>query len=124
MSRVLFIQNGEGEHAGLFARVLGDLGVTLEVIHAWQGEPVPTAPNGWAGIIIGGGSMSAYEQQEYPFLTAEEVLIEAARAKERPVFGICLGAQLMASTLGGKVFANAEKEIGLYEVRFTPEAER
>jgi GMP synthase (glutamine-hydrolysing) len=124
MTRVLFIQNGEYDHAGLFEKVMNELGITLEVIHAWRGDPVPAVPNGWAGVVLGGGAMSAYEQEEFRFLHAEEILIRAARKAHRPVFGFCLGAQLMASAMGGSVFPNRAKEIGLQEVRFLPEAER
>lgn len=124
MNRVLFIQNGEYDSPGLFAKVLGECGVALDIVHAWKGEPVTIAPNGWGGIAIGGGSMSAYESEQFPFLLSEQALIRAARAQERPVLGMCLGAQLMASAFGGAVFPNTTKEIGFYEVRFTPEADR
>jgi GMP synthase (glutamine-hydrolysing) len=123
MTRVLFVQNGEYDHAGLFEKVMGEIGVTVEVVHAWRGDPVPTVPNGWAGIVLGGGAMSAFEQEEYLFLHAEEMLIRSARKAKRPVFGFCLGAQLMASAIGGEVFPNRAKEIGLQEIRFLPEAE-
>lgn len=124
MPRVLFIQNGDGEGAGLFAKVLHERGADLEVLHAWNRNPVPRTPDGWDGIIIGGGSMSAYQLEEYPFLRAEMALIQSGREAATPIFGICLGAQLMAGALGGKFFANSQKEIGFYEVTFTPEAER
>src|SRR5687767_10811780 len=123
MSRVLYIQNDEYDHAGLFGTVLKENGVTLDVVHAWKGEPVPTVPNGWTGIALGGGGMSAYETDKHPFLGDEIRLIHAARAKGTPVLGLCLGAQLMAAALGGKVSSNARKEIGFQEVRFTPAAE-
>lgn len=123
MTRVLFIQNGEYEHAGLFEKVMADLGIAVETVHAWRGDPVPSVPNGWAGLVLGGGAMSAYEQDEFRFLHAEEMLIRATRKAGRPVFGFCLGAQLMASAFGGSVFPNRAKEIGVKEVHFLPEAE-
>src|SRR5215218_6350846 len=101
MSRVLFIQNGEYDPPGLFAAVLGERAVALDIVHAWDGEPVPTLPNGWAGIAIGGGSMSTYEKERFPFLSAEEALLRVARTKQVPVLGMCLGAQLMAGAFGG-----------------------
>jgi GMP synthase (glutamine-hydrolysing) len=123
MTRVLFVQNGEFDHAGLFEKVMAELGVALDVVHAWRGDEVPAAPNGWAGVVLGGGAMSAYEQDEFRFLHAEEILIRAARKMKRPIFGFCLGAQLMADAFGGSVMPNRAKEIGLHEVRFLPEAE-
>ena len=124
MSRVLFIQNGDGEGPGLLAPALAAGGVELLTVHAWRGEAVPVAPDGFAGVAIGGGSMSAYQTAEYPFLEKQIELVQVARVEGRPVLGMCLGAQLMAAAFGGRVFANAAKEIGFHEVRFTAAAER
>lgn len=123
MKRVLFVQNGDTDHPGLFAEVLRDRGVALDIVHAWTGEAVPQDVRNWSGIAIGGGAMSAYDTEEFPFLPREEELIRIAQNAGIPVLGMCLGAQLMASALGGKVYANREKEIGFFDVRFTPEAE-
>jgi GMP synthase (glutamine-hydrolysing) len=123
MKRVLFIQNGEQDHPGLFAKVLRDLGIALDIVNAGCGEPTPSDLDRWAGIAVGGGGMSAYETERYPFLRDEEALIRAARASGKPLLGMCLGAQLMAGALGGKVFPNRAREIGFYDIRFTPAAE-
>jgi GMP synthase (glutamine-hydrolysing) len=122
MKRVLFIQNGEQDRPGLFAKVLRDHGVALDIVEAGCGEKIPTDLDRWAGIAVGGGGMSAYETERYPFLRDEETLIRSARAAGKPLLGMCLGAQLMAGALGGKVFPNQAKEIGFYDVRFTPAA--
>jgi GMP synthase (glutamine-hydrolysing) len=123
MKRVLFIQNGEQDRPGLFAQVLREHGVALDIVEAGCGERTPTDLDAWAGIAIGGGGMSAYEGDRYPFLRDEVTLIRSARAAGKPLLGMCLGAQLMADALGGKVFPNKAKEIGFYDVRFTPAAE-
>ena len=122
MKRVLFVQNGDTDEPGLFSEVLREHGISLDVAHAWSGEAVPQDPRQWAGVVIGGGAMSAYERDEFPFLEREEQLIRAAHAAGLPVLGLCLGAQLMASAFGGRVFANNAKEIGFQEVRFTRDA--
>jgi GMP synthase (glutamine-hydrolysing) len=123
MKRVLFLQNGEQDHPGLFAKVLREQGVALDIVQAGCGEKTPADLERWAGIAIGGGGMSAYETDRYPFLGDEETLIRSARAAGKPLLGMCLGAQLMAGALGGKVFPNTAQEIGFYDVRFTPAAE-
>ena len=122
MNRVLFIQNGEYEGPGLFAAVLRERGVALETVHAWRGDPVPGSLQRWDAISIGGGSMSAYETAEYPFLNNEIALLNEARAARKPALGLCLGAQLMAAAYGGKVFRNHEVEIGFFDIRFTDAA--
>lgn len=122
MSRLIYIQNGEHDHPGLLGRVCDEAGSAMDVVHAWRGEPVPTVPNGWDGIVIGGGYMSAYEQTAYPFLKAEEQLVRAAVKAGRPVLGMCLGAQVMAGSLGGRVFPGQRKEIGFHYVHFAPGA--
>jgi GMP synthase-like glutamine amidotransferase len=124
MSRVLFIQNGDGEGPGLFVPALEASGVELETVHAWRGDPVPVTSDEFDGVAIGGGSMSAYETDRYPFLGSQIALLQAVRAAGKPFLGMCLGAQLMAAAFGGKVFANTEKEIGFHEVRFTAAAEQ
>jgi GMP synthase (glutamine-hydrolysing) len=124
MPRVLFIQNGEYDPPGVFADVLRERGVGLDIVHAWNGEPVPALPDRWAGVAVGGGAMSAYEQDAYSWLRPTEALIGATRAAQRPFLGMCLGAQLLAQAAGGRVFANTAREIGLFPLRFTAEAEQ
>jgi GMP synthase-like glutamine amidotransferase len=121
MPRVLFIQNGETEGPGLLAAALAGANLELATIHAWRGEVVPTSSDGFAGIAIGGGAMSACQTAEYPTLLRQIGLAQETRAAGKAMLGLCLGAQLMAAAFGGRVFANTAKEIGLHPVRLTPE---
>jgi GMP synthase (glutamine-hydrolysing) len=66
--------------------------------------------------------MSANDSGRLPHLRTEIYLIEAAMKKNLPVLGICLGAQLIAKTLGAAVYPNREKEIGWYDISPTEEA--
>jgi GMP synthase-like glutamine amidotransferase len=61
--------------------------------------------------------MSVNDDATLPWLAAEKQLIADAVASGKSVFGICLGAQLIASALGAKVYANPESEIGWHAVR-------
>ncbi len=72
-------------------------------------------------LIVLGGPISAYDDDRYPFLADELRLIERSLRADVPVLGICLGAQLLARTLGARVYAGSAKEIGFAPVTLTPE---
>jgi GMP synthase-like glutamine amidotransferase len=88
--------------------------------HIYRGESLP-APDDIDWLIVMGGPMNIYEEKEYPWLAAEKKFIEAVVGKNKIVIGICLGAQLIADVLGGRVSRNRDKEIGWLPVRLTPE---
>ena len=67
--------------------------------------------------------MSVYETGRFRHLITEMKLIEDAMKRKLPVLGICLGAQLIAKTLGADVYPNQEKEIGWYDISPTKAAE-
>lgn len=73
-------------------------------------------------LVIMGGSMNIYEEDKYPWLTREKNFIAEAIANKKIVLGICLGSQLIADVLGGKVSRNRHKEIGWFPVSLTEEA--
>lgn len=73
-------------------------------------------------LVIMGGSMNVYEDEKYPWLRDERNFIAQAIAGKKIVLGICLGAQLIAGVLGGKVSRNRYTEIGWFPVTLTAEA--
>lgn len=68
-------------------------------------------------LIIMGGPMSVKDESLYPWLKVEKEFIGKAIEKRKAVLGICLGAQLIASAMGGDIFPNPEKEIGWFPVK-------
>jgi GMP synthase (glutamine-hydrolysing) len=70
-------------------------------------------------VIVLGGPIGVYETADYPFLTAEIALIEYRLSRDLPTLGICLGSQLMAKALGGRVFKGPVKEIGWETIELT-----
>jgi len=68
-------------------------------------------------LIIMGGPMSVNDEIEFPWLVREKQLIRKAVEKGVSILGICLGAQLIASAMGAKVYRNPAKEIGWFPVR-------
>jgi GMP synthase (glutamine-hydrolysing) len=73
-------------------------------------------------LIILGGPQMPDQGKQYPHLNEEMRCIEEALKREIPVLGICLGAQLLAYTLGGNVKPMKEWEIGWYNLAPTPSA--
>jgi GMP synthase (glutamine-hydrolysing) len=70
-------------------------------------------------VVVLGGPIGVSHEPAYPFLRDELRLFERRLAAARPTLGICLGAQLMARALGGRVYPAPEKEIGWGEVQLT-----
>jgi GMP synthase-like glutamine amidotransferase len=67
-------------------------------------------------LVIMGGSMSVNDEGKHPWLIKEKQFIREMIAAGKPVLGICLGSQMIASALGAKVYPNPEKEIGWFPV--------
>jgi GMP synthase-like glutamine amidotransferase len=84
-------------------------------------EPGATLPDTkkYDALIIMGGSMGVYDEERFPWLVAEKAHIRAAIDAGKPVLGICLGAQLIAASLGAKVAPHKFKEIGWFPVTMT-----
>lgn len=66
------------------------------------------------GLIVMGGPMGVYDEEVYPWLAAEKAFIKEIIAQNKPVLGICLGAQLIAEVLGAPVTKNRRREIGFF----------
>jgi GMP synthase-like glutamine amidotransferase len=66
--------------------------------------------------------MNVDEEEKFPWLKQEKELIKDAITNGKKVIGICLGAQLIASSLGCKVYKGQEKEIGFFPIKFSDEA--
>lgn len=68
-------------------------------------------------LLIMGGTMSVYQEEEYPWLKLEKEFVRKVIETGKPVLGSCFGAQMIAEVLGGRVIKNRYKEIGWHTVR-------
>lgn len=85
---------------------------------------IPSGIGGYAGLVVLGGPMSANDTAKYPFLGDTMRLIREFAAADRPVLGICLGAQIIARAFGGEVYRMPHLESGFYTMAATPEGAR
>jgi GMP synthase (glutamine-hydrolysing) len=127
MKHVRVLRHVPQEALGNLETVLRSRGVDLEVVDCFA-ESWPTIeraglrPQELAGLVVMGGPMSADESDRYPFLATEVDWLRQAVAAGLPTLGICLGAQLLAKSLGARVFRNRVKEIGWHDLELLPAA--
>lgn len=119
--RLLVLQHIACEPPGAYEDELRARGGELVRVMVDRGEPIP-ALDGLDGIIAMGGPMGAYEDDRLPWLAREKRLIAQAVAGGIPVWGVCLGAQLLAASLGAQVAPGPEPEVGVLPVYRTDHA--
>jgi GMP synthase (glutamine-hydrolysing) len=105
----------------VFEDVLRERGTTLHRVELDEGDPLPDHRE-FDAIVAMGGPMSATDDDELPWLVAEKRLIAEAADAEIPFFGVCLGLQLLAASLGARVYAGSKPEVGLLPVTLTDAA--
>ncbi len=118
MRKVLVLQHVAHEILGTFNPLLKARGFRVRYIN-FERQPDSIPPiERYNGLVILGGSMGVYQKDQFPHLRAELAAIELALKRDIPIFGICLGSQLLAQVLGSQVHRhkNLEKEIGWYDL--------
>lgn len=121
--RLHYIQHVPFEHPGIILEWAREHNHVLSDTQIYQGYPLPSQED-FDWLIVMGGPMNIYEEDKYPWLKQEKVFISQSIAAGKIVIGICLGAQLIADVLGGKVTANREKEIGWLPVSFAEDLQK
>ncbi|RJQ26481.1 MAG: type 1 glutamine amidotransferase [Peptococcaceae bacterium] len=117
---ILVVQNVTLEGPGLLGTAMINAGLDLDIrIMDQPDATIPYNLSNYKAMVVLGGPMNVYEEDDYPYLKQIGTLIKEAVVKRIPTLGICLGAQLIAKSLGAPVRRNRVKEIGWHKVRLT-----
>ena len=114
---VLVLVHQSTSNPGRVGEVLKLLGFTLDVRCPAVGQPLPATLEGHSAVVVFGGPMSANDDH-LDFIRQELDWIAIALASDKPYLGICLGAQLLARSLGAAVVSHpaGQREIGYYPI--------
>src|ERR1700751_1723186 len=116
---VLIVLHQENWTPGRIGNALREVGHALDIRRPRFGDPLPESLDDHAGAVILGGPMSANDSDDY--VRQEIDWIEVALREQRPLLGICLGAQMLAKQLGAAVAPHPQglTQIGYYPIRPT-----
>ncbi|MFP7834253.1 glutamine amidotransferase-related protein [Marisediminicola sp. LYQ134] len=113
----LVVHHSPNVDLGSLDEPLLERGWTIETVDAR--ELTASAVGAADLVVVLGGTMGAYEVDEHPFLAGELEALRDRLQSEKPTFGICLGAQLMAEALGSRASKGKATVIGFRDVQLT-----
>lgn len=117
--RIAVLQHAACEPAGSYLPVLEKY-AEVDTVLLGRDELGPL--DRYAGVVVMGGPMGVYETDEHPWLAGEVAALRAALDAGVAVWGICLGAQLLAAAAGADVYLGPVPEVGVGPVTLTPAA--
>jgi GMP synthase (glutamine-hydrolysing) len=120
-STLLVLQHIACEPPAAFEDELRARGLDVVRVELDEGEPLPQWRE-FPAIVVMGGPMGAYDEADHPWLAGEKRLLREAVEADVPVWGVCLGAQVLASALGARVYRGDEPEVGVLPVELTAAA--
>jgi len=119
--KILIFQHLACETAGIFTELWQADGHSLHVVALDAGDAIP-ALEPYDLLAVMGGPMDVWQEAEHPWLIPEKAAIRHwVQTLNRPYFGICLGHQLLAVSLGGEARLMASPEVGLTQITRTGE---
>jgi GMP synthase-like glutamine amidotransferase len=120
-SPLLVLQHIACEPPAAFEDELRSRGLDLVRVELDEGDALPDWRE-FPAIVVMGGPMGAYDEPDHAWLTDEKRLLREAVEADVPVWGVCLGAQLLAAALGARVYRGERPEVGMLPVELTREA--
>ncbi|WP_413557356.1 type 1 glutamine amidotransferase [Bdellovibrio sp. HCB209] len=117
MQKLLIIQHQPTVPPGSTLEWAAKNNIAVEYWHPAEGGSAPNIAT-VDGVVICGGTANAFEEDKYPWLKTEKQFLKDLIKENKKIFGLCLGSQLLAEVLGGKVFVNPNGwESGFVPVR-------
>ncbi len=113
--RAYIFQHVPFEGLGHIEPFLLQAGFQISYTRFFNSDETPD-PHSVNFLVILGGPMSVNDESLHPWLLTEKKWLRTFLQTGKPILGICLGAQLIANTLGARVFPNREKEIGWFPI--------
>jgi GMP synthase-like glutamine amidotransferase len=119
---LLVVQHEADTGPGWFGGWLNEAGVQLDVSHPYLGQDLPDLDL-FAGLLVLGGAMGPAEDEGYAWLSRTRALLVDAVQRRLPTFGICLGGELLALAMGGRVARGGNgPELGVLPFHLRDEA--
>jgi GMP synthase (glutamine-hydrolysing) len=119
MAKVLVFQHVAAEPLGTLDPLLRARGHRIRYVNFHRDPDVEPDMNRYDALIVLGGPQMPDEVEHHPHLAVEMRCIEAALEREIPLLGICLGAQLLATTLGAEARPMRDWEMGWHDIEPT-----
>lgn len=119
MKSILVLQHVAHEPLGTLHALIRSAGFRIRYVNYSREPDADVDMTRYDGLIVLGGPMGVYEADKHPHVLREIELVRAAMAEDKPVLGICLGAQIIAHALGAPVAPLPVKEVGWYSVQLT-----